>query len=341
MFGMRFIKRTPPASFIATASWSARAGLVLLFLADGRDRAGPTGSAEEPFIVQETTANFQEVVQGRCPRSTITLWLARMMNLSRRQGNYASEDPTARASILHQVQVLMRSEIQALDLQAVLAAGENQSAGRRGAAANPVIAALSVEILGLGDRGEPKPETTRARADARKPCCGAPTRHYARRNAAVNRAPSRRTSRHRGRHREQAAPCARRRWTSARSTPSSRRSSAPRWKAIELEQHNRELVGLVTENARADASDYSFGIAAAMKAFAGADPIIVRLWRPTACGPTRSSRLFGRWPKTPSVSAAQHPAGPAARSDAPEGRVSRGTTERRPSSWFARHAWTN
>jgi hypothetical protein len=45
---------------------------------------------------------------------------------------------------------------------------------------------------------------------------------------------------------------------------------------IELEQRNRELVTLVTENARADADAKAYGIAAAMKAFEGVDATLVQ-----------------------------------------------------------------
>ena len=130
-------RASPPStsSISGTARCAAKgSGLSFFYFAPTAAIAlVPTASAEEPFIVQETTANFQEVtVQGLVSyRVSDPQRLARMMNFNLdAAGKYASEDPTRLAQrILHQVQVLMRAEIQALDLQAVLVSGKGSASG--------------------------------------------------------------------------------------------------------------------------------------------------------------------------------------------------------------------
>ena len=339
MFGMRFIKSEPTQHILYFRNGKLRregAGLSFFYFAPTAGIAlVPTASAEEPFIVQEITANFQEVtVQGQVSyRVNDPQRLARMMNFNLdAKGKYASEDPTRLAQrILHQVQVLMRSEIQALDLQAVLAAGE--SLGQRvGAAlaANPVIAALGVEILGLSVIAvKPKPETTRAlEAEAREALLRrADEATYARRNAAVEQERaikenelSTEVAVENKRRQVREAQMDAERAVQAKQQEIERAGMEGK---IELEQRNRELVGLVTENARAEADAKAYAIAAAMKAFAGADPIIVQALATNGMQPDQIIAAAFRSPgrQRSAHRRAQHPARPAARPDAPKGGV--------------------
>lgn len=291
MFGMHFIKSEPTQHILYFRNGKLRRegeGLSFFYFAPTAGIAlVPTASADDPFIVQETTADFQEVtVQGQVSyRVQDPRRLAQMMNYNLdARGKYASDDPTKLSQrVLHQVQVLMRSEIQALDLRAVLAAGDRL--GHKVAAtlaASPVIVALGIEVLGLSVLAvRPKPETTRAlEAEAREELLRrADEATYSRRNAAVEQE---RAIKENELNTEIAVEGKRRQVREAqmdveRAVHAKRQEierEAMEGK-IELEQRNRELVGLVAENARADADARAYGIAAAMKAFTGADPSIV------------------------------------------------------------------
>jgi len=292
MFGLRFIKSEPTQHILYFRNGKLRregAGVSFWYFAPTAAIAlVPTASTEEPFIVQETTADFQEVtVQGSVSyRVGDPQRLARMMNFTvARNGAYASEDPSRLGErILHQVQVLMRSEVQGLNLQAVLAAGE--ALGRRvGAAlaANTVVAALGVEILGLSVLAvKPKPETSRAlEAEAREDLLRrADEAIYMRRNAAVEQERAIKENElnteiavENKRRQVREAEMDAKRAVHAKQQEIERASMEGK---IELEQRNRELVALVTENARADADARAYGITQAMKAFDGIDPAIVQ-----------------------------------------------------------------
>ena len=291
MFGVRFIKSEPTQHILYFRNGKlARegAGLSFFYFAPTAGIAlVPTASADDPFMVEETTADFQDVtVQGqvsyrvRDPRR-----LAQMMNFNLdAKGKYASDDPTKLSQrVLHQVQVLMRSEIQALDLRSVLGAGDKL--GRNvGAtlAANPVIEALGIEILGLSVlMVRPKPETARAlEAEAREALLRrADEATYGRRNASVEQE---RAIKENELNTEIAVEGKRRQvreaqWEVERAIRAKQQqieSEAMEGK-IELEKRNRELVGLVTENARADADTKAYAVATVMKAFSAVDPSIV------------------------------------------------------------------
>jgi hypothetical protein len=292
MFGMRFIKSEPNQHILYFRNGRLRregAGVSFWYFAPTAAIAlVPTASAEEPFMVQETTADFQDVtVQGQVSYRVIDPQrLARMMNFTiTRNGAYASEDPTRLGErVLHQVQVLMRTEVQALGLEAVLGAGE-QLGQRVGAAlaANAVVAALGVEILGLSVIAvKPKPETSRAlEAEAREALLRrADEAIYSRRNAAVEQERAIKENElnteiavENKRRQVREAEMDARRAVQAKQQEIERAGMEGK---IELEQRNRELVTLVTENARADADAKAYGIAAAMKAFEGVDATLVQ-----------------------------------------------------------------
>jgi hypothetical protein len=292
MFGMRFIKSEPNQHILYFRNGQLRregAGVSFWYFAPTAAIAlVPTASAEEPFMVQETTADFQDVtVQGQVSYRVIDPQrLARMMNFTiARNGAYASEDPTRLGErILHQVQVLMRTEVQALRLEAVLGAGE-QLGRRVGAAlaANAVVAALGIEILGLSVIAvKPKPETSRAlEAEAREALLRrADEAIYSRRNAAVEQERAIKENElnteiavENKRRQVREAEMDAKRAVQAKQQEIERAGMEGK---IELEQRNRELVTLVTENARADADAKAYGIAAAMKAFEGVDATLVQ-----------------------------------------------------------------
>lgn len=292
MFGMRFIKSEPNQHILYFRNGRLRregAGVSFFYFAPTAAIAlVPTASKEEPFIVQETTADFQDVtVQGSVSyRVNDPQRLARMMNFTvARNGAYASDDPSRLGErILHQVQVLMRTEVQALDLQTVLTAGDQL--GRRVGAAladNTVVRTLGIEVLGLSVLAvKPKPETSRAlEAEAREALLRrADEAIYARRNSAVEQERSIKENElnteiavENKRRQVREAEMDAKRAVHAKQQEIERASMEGK---IELEQRNRELVALVTENARADADAKAYGIAATMKALEGVDRAIIQ-----------------------------------------------------------------
>ena len=132
MFGFRFIKTQPTQYVIEYRNGRPRregTGLAFWYFAPSASIvAVPTGSANEPFIFPEVTADFQEVtVQGQItyrviePRRTAALLDFTLGP----KGNYLSEDPQKLPQrLIDQVQVALRAEVQALPLKQVLAAGE-------------------------------------------------------------------------------------------------------------------------------------------------------------------------------------------------------------------------
>src|SRR5689334_21424880 len=158
MFGIRYLKSDPTQHVLQMRDGKAvRDGLGLSFFYYAPSSSivlVPTASADDPFMVEETTADFQTIsVQGQVSyRVSDPKRLAQMMNYSlNARGQYASEDPRKLGQrVLDQVQVLMRSRIQALRLDEALSAGDRLSQGVAEAlAASAVTAALGLTVLGL------------------------------------------------------------------------------------------------------------------------------------------------------------------------------------------------
>ena len=155
--------------------------------------AVPLASADVPFAITETTADFQGVtLQG-----TLTFRVADPVRLAgaldysiRSNGSHVSDDPDQLPErLLQAAQVLARSALQRLVLREALvssdAIGVEVLAGLRAADA---VGALGVEILGFSLLAiRPTPEIARAlEAEAREALQGRSDEAiYARRNAAV------------------------------------------------------------------------------------------------------------------------------------------------------------
>lgn len=292
MFGWRFIKAQPTQYVIAFRNGQPRRegiGLSLAYFAPTTSLVVvPTDSVNEPFIFQETTADFQELtVQGQItyriaePRRT-----AAMLNFALdARGGYVSDDPAKLSRrLLDQVQVAMMAEVQALPLKDALACGD-RLVERVGAALRRVSAldTLGIEVLGLSVLAiKPKPETARAlEAEAREALLRrADEAIYARRNAAVEQE---RSIRENELNTEIAVENKQRQIKEAQMD--AERVVAERRRRIEqeemegkivLEQRNRELIGLTTDNLRQEADARAYGIDATMKAFAGCDARVLQ-----------------------------------------------------------------
>jgi hypothetical protein len=288
MFGFRFVKTQPTQYVIQYRDGKPRregAGLSFWhFHPTSSIVVVPTASANEPFIFEEVTSDFQEVTaQGQVtyrvadPRSTATL-LNFTLDPS---GEYVSEDPQKLSQrIIDQVQVAMRAEIQALSLRQALAAGEalvarvTDTLGR-----HPTIRALGVELLGLSLLAiKPKPETARAlEAEAREALLRrADEATYARRNAAVeqeraikeNELATEVAVENKKREVREAQMEAERAVQERRLRIQNEEIAGK----IGLEKQNKELVQLATANAREEADAKAYGLSAVMRSLAGADP---------------------------------------------------------------------
>src|SRR5262245_14506334 len=187
MFGLRFIKAQPTEYVIQFRNGKPRregAGLSLLYFSPTTSLVMvPTASVHEPFIFEETTADYQDVtIQGQVtyrvadPRRT-----AALLNFTlNARGHYASEDPQKLSQrLIEQVRVVMRAELQSMSLKDALSAGERIVArvGER-LREVPTVAALGLEILGLSVLAiKPKRRRPgRSRRKRERIFCAAPTK---------------------------------------------------------------------------------------------------------------------------------------------------------------------
>ena len=151
-------------------------------------------SVDVPFMFAESSADFQEItLQGRVVyRIAQPESLAEMANFALRpdgQG-YASDDPgKLNDRVLHQVQVSVRAELQALPLAEALTAGSRLTdAVKARLRTSESLAELGIEPTDLAILAvKPKPETARAlEAERREQILqDADEAVYRRRNAAV------------------------------------------------------------------------------------------------------------------------------------------------------------
>lgn len=156
--------------------------------------AVPVASQEAPFMLKESTADFQEVtVQGQLVyRVADPEVLSSMMNFSLAPDGkaYLSKDPEKLPNrILNLVQVMVRSEIQALSLRDALAASKPlvQSV-REQLRSSDVLASLGIEVVDFAVQAiRPAPETARALEAATRETLlqEADEAVYSRRNAAI------------------------------------------------------------------------------------------------------------------------------------------------------------
>lgn len=154
----------------------------------------PMASQDVPFMLTETSVDFQEVtIQGQIVfRIADAPKLAGMMDFSLADNakDYASKDPEKLPNrILNLVQVLMRAEIQQLPLRKALTASRTLvTVVREQLKASDVLQSLGIEVVDLAIQAlRPAPETSRAlEASVREALLReADEATYARRNAAI------------------------------------------------------------------------------------------------------------------------------------------------------------
>jgi hypothetical protein len=292
MFGLRFIKTQPNQYVIQFRNGRPRrqgAGLSLIYFAPTSTLvAVPTASVNAPFMFAEVTSDYQEVtVQGQVIyRVADPLRTAALLNFALdAKGRYVSEDPQKLSQrVIDQVQVAMRTQIQAMPMRDALASSEwlvTQVAERLQAA--PVMTSLGLEVLAISVLAiKPKPETARAlEAEAREELlrCADEAIH-ARRNASVEQE---RAIKENELNTEIAVENKRRQIKEAQMDAD--RAVRERRRVIEqeemtgkisIEERKRQLVELATANTRQEADANAYGIDVMMKAFASSDAKVLQ-----------------------------------------------------------------
>jgi len=292
MFGFRFIKTQPTQYVIKYRNGEvASQGAGLSFWYFGPTTSivlVPTASVNEPFIFQEVTSDFQDItVQGQITyRVADPVRTAALLNFTLdAKSKYVSEDPQKLSQrLIDQVQVAMRAQIQSLSLKQALAAGDVLVGRVTEALTNhPTIQALGLELLGLSLLAvKPKPETARAlEAETREALLRrADEATYSRRNAAVeqeraikeNELATEVAVENKKRQVREAQMEAER----AVQEHSLRIAQEKMTGQVGLEKQKKELVELAGANAREEADSKAYGLAAMIKALAGAEPKLLQ-----------------------------------------------------------------
>jgi hypothetical protein len=228
--------------------------------------AVPVGSADVPFIFQETAADFQAVtVQGHLTyRVADARRLAGLLDYSvKPSGEHVSDDPDKLpARVTHAAQNAVRVEVQARPLRAVLLEADAVAGSVRAALASaPALQALGVELLGFSVLAiKPVPETAKAlEAEARERLLReADDAIYNRRNNAVEQE---RRIRENELNTEVAVEAKQREIEETKLAGQ-----------IALEERRRQLVATEAENSKTRADAQGYAVQAALEPLARLDP---------------------------------------------------------------------
>ena len=198
MFGISYIKADPTTYVLHYSDGKIKregTGLSFFYFAPRSSIvAVPVGSADVPFIFNETTADFQAItIQGQLTyRVTDPQKVSSLLNftLAPNHKSYISDDPAKLPPrIINLVQVLTRAQVQRLPLRSALTSSdaivESVMAAAQGSEA---LVALGIQLLAFSILGvRPTPEMAKAlEAEAREELQRKSDEAiYARRNAAV------------------------------------------------------------------------------------------------------------------------------------------------------------
>lgn len=250
--------------------------------------AVPTASMDVPFMLRETTRDFQEVtVQGVFIfRVENPKQLASSMNftLDAVGQNYASKDPEKlSARLVNMVQVMIRDEVQALELREALPATEMIASKLKDRLKTAdMMQELGLKLVDLTLQAiKPGPETARAlEASVREKLLQeADEALYIRRNSAIEQE---RAIKENELRTELAVEAKRREIQEAQIE--AQRAIKERERQIRqeemagkvaLEAKNKELILLSTANAREEADAKAYGMTAILKAMEGMDPKVM------------------------------------------------------------------
>lgn len=293
MFGMKYIKAQPNTYLIQFKNGKvakAGAGLSFFYFAPASSIvAVPLESMDFPFIFNEVTADFQQVtVQGEITcKVGDPQKLAGLMNYTLASNNvdYSSDDPEKLLKrIINQAQVLVRAELQGMNLKQALKSSEAlEDVISYKLAQSDMIVQLGLEILALSILAiQPTPETSRAlEAEVReKLLMEADEAIYDRRNAAVEQE---RMIKENELNTEKAVEVKKReiretRLEAERVVQEKRqimKEDAMQGKIV-LEEKNREFVAISVQNRREEADAKAYGVQAVMGAFREVDPGVMQ-----------------------------------------------------------------
>ena len=292
MFGIHYLKAQPTQYVIHYQNGRLRhagAGLAFFYYRPSASLAHvPLHSADAPFIFNETSADFQPLtVQGQLAyRIADPQGVAALLDFSidGRTGAYRTEDPEKLPlRLVNLAQTLVRAETQTRSLQAAIHASEaiaDQVLEKL--CASPAVTALGVEVLALAIQAiRPSPEIARAlEAEAREGLLRqADEAVYERRNRAVA---GERRIKENELNTEIAVEQKKRQIREAKveadlavEAKEQQVRQSRLHGQIELEDHRRQLVAVMAENARAEADAQAYGVAAALRPLADLSPEVL------------------------------------------------------------------
>ncbi len=275
MLGFRFIKVPPTHHLIQYNKGVVRRegpGLAFWYFAPYTTLVSvPVGSAESPFIFEETTADFQTVtVQGAVTyQVTEPSRLAKLLDFTLKPDGvgYRTNDwEKLPQRVLNAVKVLAKIELQARPLKdALRSADQIATAVRSGLTSSSELQALGISVIGLAILAiKATPETARAiEAETREALLKkADEATYARRNSAVEQ--------------ERAIK------ENELKTDEVVQQREQELKAMEmtaqilLEDQKKQLVALAAENARQESDARAYATKSLFEALAGADPKLLQ-----------------------------------------------------------------
>lgn len=294
MFGIHYLKTGPTHYVIHYQNGRIkRAGPGLSFFyyrPSSSIAVVPVGSADVPFIFNETTADFQPItVQGQLTYRIVDPELVASLldyTITKSVEQYSSDDPEKLAQrLVNLVQVATRAEVQKRPLRdAVRASDEIADSVLARITADPALSALGVEILTLSILAiKATPETARAlEAEAREAFHRqADEAIYDRRNAAVEQE---RRIKENELNTELAVENKKRqiRETKADADLSVERKQQEIRETklagqIKLENERKQFVKARTENARAEADTQAYAVAASLQPLQELDANLLQL----------------------------------------------------------------
>ena len=293
MLAFRFVKAQPNNYLIQYVNGKIKrkgTGLSFFYYAPRTSLVSISmASMDVPFIFNEITADYQEVsIQGQLTyRVSDPLKLTELMNftLTANTRGYESNDPEKLPQrIINHVQVLMRNEMQKLNLRGALQSAESiVGTVRQNLSSSELVAQLGVEILALSVLAvKPSPETARAlEAEVREQMLlEADQAVYHRRNAAVEQE---RAIKENELNTEVAVENKKRQIREAKidadrvvqEKKQVMREDDMQGRIV-LEEENRKLVTLKSENKKQDADAQAYGMNALMDSFKTVDPKVVQ-----------------------------------------------------------------
>jgi hypothetical protein len=294
MFGVHYLKCSPTQYVIHYHNGRIKRsgpGLAFFYYKPSSAIAVvPVGSADAPFIFNETTADFQPVtVQGQLTyRITQPELVAGLLDYTIQDSpdNYVSEDPHKLSQrLVNLVQVATRAEAQRRSLrEALRASDEMATAVASQLAGNDTLTALGVELISLAILAvKPAPETARAlEAEAREDLLRqADLAIYDRRNGAVEQE---RRIKENELNTEIAVEQKKRQIRETKAAADlAVEAKEQELRAIKLdgqtklEEARKLLVAASVDNARAEADAQTYAIAASLRPLQELDPAVLQV----------------------------------------------------------------